>query len=355
MIRPTRPLCAALCALLLAGCSAARKSALDPRYEVEVVTAEGLGPVVNGDAEGAKKTALAEALKSALGLVVGIYVSQEAMVSKAVLIDDTITSQTEGYVEKYEVLKEARDGDFIRVKVKAHVRREDLAAKLRALETEPQRLGNPVIGFDIKEIVDKAPRETNFAALELTGAFSAAGFLTGQKEKADIVITGTAEADKSEPVYGFASYRARLSVSAVKTGSGETFAAVQETAGGADPNEAAAPRTAIINAAKKSGEDLREKVLKALRERSMVRLSLSGVQGMNHVSDFLRSLRNIPAVRDCWLKSLSGGTAVVDVGLRGGTASDLSQLLMKNEKFPVKINRTSSYDLEAELQRPPAR
>jgi len=33
-----------------------------------------------------------------------------------------------------------------------------------------------------------------------------------------------------------------------------------------------------------------------------------------------------------------------------GGAADLSQLLMKNSKRPVKINRTSSYDLDAELQ-----
>lgn len=349
MKRYTGILCAAL-ALLLGGCSATRKSALNPAYDIEIVTAEGQGPIVNGDLDGARKTALNEAMKSALGLVVGIYVSQEAMVSKAILIDDTITSQTQGYIEKYEVLKEEKDGDFYRTKIRAHVRKEDLAAKLKNLETEPQRLGNPVIGFDIKEIVDGTPRETAYASLELTNVFSAAGFLTGPKEKADILITGAAEADKSDPVYGFASYRARLSVNAVKSGSGETFAVVQEAAGGADPNEAAAPRTAIINAAKKGGEELKEKVLKGLREKSMVRLTLAKVEGMNQLSDFLKSLRNIPTIRDCWLKSLTGDTALIDVGLRKGNASDLSQLLMKNPRFPLKINRSSSYDLEAELQ-----
>ncbi len=328
-------LCAAASCLLLGGCSATRQSAVNPKYEIEIVTAEGQAPIVNGDA---------------LGLVVGIYVSQEALVAKAVLIDDTITSQTEGYIEKYETLKEWKDGDFYKARIKAHVRKEDLAAKLKNLETEPQRLGNPVIGFDIKEIVDGAPRETAYAALELTSVFSGAGFRTGPKDTADIVITGTAEADKSDPVYGFASYRSRLSVNAVKRGSGETFAVIQETAAGADPNEAAAPRTAIINAAKKGGGDLKEKVLKGLREMSMVRLNLGKVEGMNQLSEFLKSLRNIPMVRDCWLRSLTGDTAAIDVGLRRGNASDLSQLLMKNARYPVKINRTSSYDLEAELQ-----
>ena len=55
---------------------------------------------------------------------------------------------------------------------------------------------------------------------------------------------------------------------------------------------------------------------------------------------------------DAWLRTMAGDAASIDIGLRSGSASDLSQQLMKNSKFPVKINRTSSYDLEAELVKP---
>jgi hypothetical protein len=320
-------------------------------FETEVVEAEGLAPIVAGDVDGAKKTALNEAMKSALGLVVGVYVSQEAMVSKAVLIDDTITSQTEGYIEKYEVLKETRDGEFYRTKIRAHVRKEDITAKLRKLENEPQRLGNPVIGFDIAESVDGTPQQTEYAALELKSRLSETGFMTGEKDKADILVKGAVRSDFNtrDGLGGFISYRAGISLSAEKQGSGETLAALQKTAGGIDLNNASAARAAIINAAKQAGEELQARIIKALRETSMVRLSLSKTAGMNQLSDFIKSLRNAPLVRDCWLRSLAGDTAVIDVGLRKGTASDLSQLLMKNPKFPLKINRTSSYGLDAEL------
>ncbi len=340
-----------LAAMLLTACSATQKSALNSAYDTEVVEAEGIAPIVSGDLEGAKKTSLNEAMKSALGLVVGVYVSQEAMVSKAILIDDTITSQTEGYIEKYEILKETRDGDFYKTRISAHVRKEDITAKLRKLENEPQKLGNPVIGFDITESVDGKAQETEYAALELKNRFSEAGFMTGEKDKADILIKGSAKSDFNtrEGLGGFISYRAGLSVSAVKQGSGETLASLQETAGGIDLNESSAARAAIINSAKKTGEDLKDRVLKALREKSVVRVALSKVGSMNQLSDFLKSVRNIPLVRDCWLRSMAGDTAEIDVGLRKGNASDLSQLLMKNPRFPVKINRTSSYDLEAEL------
>ena len=335
-----------------AGCGGTRKSALNPAYETEVVEAEGMAPIVGGDVEGARKTSQGEAMKNALGLVVGVYVSQDALVSKSILIDESITSQSEGYIEKYETLKEWRDGEFFKTRIRAHVRKEDLAAKLRNLETEPQKLGNPVIGFDIKEAADSKPQPTNYAELELKNRFSEAGFITGEKDKADILIKGEAQTsfNTREGLGGFVSYRAGISVSAVKQGSLETLASAQESAGGIDLNDAAAARASIINAAKKAAGPFKENILKALREKSIVRLNLSNVATMNDLSDFTKLLRNIPAVRASWVRGYSGGTAVIDVGMHKGGAADLSQLLMKNSKRPVKINRTSSYDLDAELQ-----
>jgi len=335
-----------------AGCGGTRKSALNPAYETEVVEAEGMAPIVGGDVEGARKTSQGEAMKNALGLVVGVYVSQDALVSKSILIDESITSQSEGYIEKYETLREWRDGEFFKTRIRAHVRKEDLAAKLRNLETEPQKLGNPVIGFDIKEAADSKPQPTNYAELELKNRFSEAGFITGEKDKADILIKGEAQTsfNTREGLGGFVSYRAGISVSAVKQGSLETLASAQESAGGIDLNDAAAARASIINAAKKAAGPFKENILKALREKSIVRLNLANVATMNDLSDFTKLLRNIPAVRASWVRGYSGGTAVIDVGMHKGGAADLSQLLMKNSKRPVKINRTSSYDLDAELQ-----
>jgi len=350
----TKTLALALAAALFAasGCAGSHKSALNPAYETEEVEAEGMAPVVDGNVEGARKTALGDAMKNALGLVVGVYVSQDALVSKSILIEENITSQSEGYIEKYETLKEWRDGDFYKTRIRAHVRKEDLAAKLRTLETEPQKLGNPVIGFDIKEAADSKPQQTNYAELELKNRFSEAGFITGEKDKADIVIKGEAQTsfNTREGLGGFVSYRAGISISAVKQGSLETLASVQESAGGIDLNDTAAARASIINAAKKAADPLKEKVLTSLREKSIVRLNLSNVATMNDLSDFTKVLRNIPAVRASWVRGYEGGVAVIDVGMHRGGAADLSQLLMKNSKRPVKINRTSSYDLDAVLQ-----
>lgn len=342
-----------LAAVLLAaaGCAGVHRSSINPAYQTEVVEADGMAPVVDGDVGAARKSAMSDAMKNALGLVVGVYVSQDAMVSKAMLIDDSITSQSEGYIEKYETLKEWQDGGFYKVRIRAHVRKEDLAAKLRNLEPEPQKLGNPVIGFDIAESVGGVPQKTEYAALELKDRFIAAGFLTGEKDKADILVKGEAQTafNTREGLGGFVSYRAGVSLSAVKQGSQETLASVQDSAGGIDLNDQAAARASLINAAKRAAGDLADKILKALREKSVVRLTLENVKDMNALSDFTKLLRNIPAVRSSWLRSYDGTTAVLDVAMHVGGAADLSQLLIANKKIPVKVNRTSSYDLDAEL------
>lgn len=344
-------LCAAALLLAAAGCSGHRRSALNPAYEIEIVEAEGMAPVVDGDTEGAKKTALGEAMKNALGLVVGVYVSQDALVAKSVLIDESITSQTQGYIEKYEVLKERLDGNFYKTRIRAHVRKEDLTAKLRSLESEPEKLGNPVLGFEITESADSRPVQGGYAETALKAAFVDAGFLTGDKDTADIVIKGAAETafNTREGLGGFTSYRAGISLSAVKKGSG-ALAAVQESAGGIDLNDEAAARASLINAAKKAAAPLKEGILKSLREKTIVHLNLANVKTMNDLSDFTKVLRNIPAVKASWVRGYTGGTAVLDVAMRKGGASDLSQLLMKNLKKPVQINRTSAYELDAELQ-----
>ncbi|OGS12423.1 MAG: hypothetical protein A2234_05320 [Elusimicrobia bacterium RIFOXYA2_FULL_58_8] len=334
------------------GCTGGRRSSVNPAYETEVVEAEGMAPVIDNDTEGAKKTSLAEAMKSALGLVVGIYISQDSLVAKSVLIDESITSQTAGYIEKYEILKERLDGDFYKTRIRAHVRKEDLASKLRNLESEPEKLGNPVIGFEILEFSDAKPLQTKYAETELKARFAGAGFLTGASDKADIIIKGDAETsfNTREGLGGFISYRAGISLSAVKNGSQDALAAVQESAGGIDLNETAAARASIISVAKKAADPLKELLIKSLREKSIVRVNLAKVATMNDLSEFVKMLRNIPMVRDSWVRGYTGGLATLDVGMRKGGASDLSQLLMKNIKKPVKINRASAYELDAELQ-----
>jgi hypothetical protein len=340
-------------AVFLASCSSSRKSLKNPAYDIEIVEAEGMAPIIDGDITGAKKTSLHEAMKNALALVVGVYVSQEALVSKAILIDDSITSQTEGYIEKYEVIKEWKDADFYKTKIKAHVRREDLSAKLKNLENEPAKLGNPVIAFSIEETVDGQPIENSYAELEIKNIFAKAGFVVSDKLEGDILISGTGSSDFNtmEGLGGFTSYRAALSIKAVKKGSDEVLLTEQASAGGIDLSKKGAARAALINASKKVAVKVKDGVLTALRKKTLIKLTVENAETMNRLSEFIKALRNIPTVRDCWVRTFNGGkNAVLDINLRRSNAAAFSQVIGKNKHFKVEIISSTSYSLNVRIQ-----
>src|SRR5471032_295150 len=78
--------CALGAALIVSGCATSRiKKAKNE--EGEVVVAEGIAPYKADDLPGTKAASLAAAQRSAVELVVGVYVSAKTRVEKAVAIE----------------------------------------------------------------------------------------------------------------------------------------------------------------------------------------------------------------------------------------------------------------------------
>jgi len=319
--------------------------------DTEVVDAEGSAPVINGDIAGAKKTSLHEAMKNALGLVIGVYVSQESLVSKAMLIEDNITSQTEGYIEKYDVVKEWQDGEYYITRIKALVRKEDLSAKLKSLDLEPRKLGNPLVKFSVTESIDGAASPAKYADGELKNMFIEQGFSVSDSEVSDIIIEGGAETNFNTEagLGGLYSYRASCSLKASKTGSKDAIASVMESAGGVDVTKDAAAKASIVNVAKRAGQNLARAVLKYLKERSVVQLTVLNIENINRLNDFTRTLRAMIEIRDCRVRNYSGNTAVLDIDLKKGTSAEIARRLEQNTTFSVKIKQTGAYSIDAEI------
>jgi hypothetical protein len=334
----------------IAGCASGKPQIRSTSPDTEVVVADGMAPIVNNDLEGAKKTALHDALKNALGLVVGVYVSQEALVSKSILIEDNITSQTEGYIEKYTVQKEWRDGDFYNTRVKALVRKEDLSAKLKALELEPKKLGNPIVNFAVDDLVDGNLAETQNAEAELKNAFTAKGYVVSESTACDILVTGRAEAsfNTDQGLGGLVSYRAAITLKAVKQGSEDVITSFSQTVGGIDTTRETAAKAAIIAAAKKAA-GLPDTVTRYLKEKSTLLLTLSNVDDYNTLNRFLLSLRAQVEVRDCKVRDFSNNTALIDVDVKKGTTGDVAKRLEQLTSFKVRINGQQAYTISAEL------
>src|SRR6185312_8391178 len=90
-------------AVLAAGCASPRMKT-GKTAEGEVVIAEGSAPYRADDLPGSRAAALAAAQRSAVELVVGVYVSGRTQVQKAVAIQNNILTKTDGYIKRYEVI-----------------------------------------------------------------------------------------------------------------------------------------------------------------------------------------------------------------------------------------------------------
>src|SRR5258708_7380082 len=142
-------------AVLAAGCSGSRaglKKAANAGDEI--VDVEGMAPYKANDIPGSRAAAIAAAQRSAVELVVGVYVTGKTRVDKAIAIDNNILANTQGYVKKYQVLSEGKSGDYYKVKIRALVSTEKLHQDLDSLGLlRAPAVGNPRVAIMLQEWV----------------------------------------------------------------------------------------------------------------------------------------------------------------------------------------------------------
>src|SRR5208283_1974039 len=90
--------------LIATGCATSSRVTKGKGEEGEIVIAEGISPYKAEDLPGTKAASLAAAQRSAVELVVGVYVNAKTRVEKAVAIEQSILTKTSGYVRRYEIL-----------------------------------------------------------------------------------------------------------------------------------------------------------------------------------------------------------------------------------------------------------
>lgn len=91
---------------------------------VRVVVVQGVGM----DAASAKNDAYREAVRQ----VVGAFVDSSTLAANDQLLEDRIITLSSAFVEKSEPIKEASDGGLVRVRLRAHVRVNQVLESLRA-------------------------------------------------------------------------------------------------------------------------------------------------------------------------------------------------------------------------------
>lgn len=275
----------------------------------QMIRAEGLGPIINGNIVNARDRAIQDALRQAVEQAVGTMISSQTTVKNAILIQDYILSRTSGFIESYQLIESRKvDHTSFRTVVTAVVKLEDLADNLRAIGLLREQMGNPRIMVLFRErnmvdswnkisvslniaetalmnqflkhddefnFIDRSQSQINFqrekAQAALEGDLKAAAAF-GLMFHTDYVILGEALANTSElTVYGAPVKTAQATASAriVRTstgqivgsevGTGKFAPVVEKLAGGSQ---------AIAVASEQLGKKLMPKILEHWRKEA---------------------------------------------------------------------------------------
>ncbi|MBI2070372.1 MAG: hypothetical protein HYT79_07180 [Elusimicrobia bacterium] len=373
----------------LIGCASTSRLKVGAVAGGEVIEAEGSCPIVGGDVRGAKECSLREAQKKALEKVIGVYLSAKTRVEKAVTIEQNILANTEGYISKYDVLKEGRESDNYLTKIRALVLFQKLGDDLKSLNVlrEPS-VGLPRVAVIVADEVGKGGptssddgKDHTYAANAMGEALIKAGYKIvdpdaimaakayenldaaeddpamlsnlGMKLNAEIIVIGEA---KASPVVmdknllgDMKSYRATLSAKAARVKTGEVLQNVSGQASGLDAVDDAAIQKALEAVGKKTGEEFSRELHNRLIQDASVSVTATNAD-FQKLEGLKKTLVDMPGVRDLFVRSLDGGAANLDVYLTVAGKTGVQEIAARlSERLNAKVNRVEGNTLEVAL------
>lgn len=367
--------------LLLSACGKQRLK-LGEQAGGEVIEAEGLVPYRQDDLPGTKAAGLAAAQRSAVERVVGVFLAAQTRVDKSVMVEQRILGKTAGYIQKYDVLEEKREGGYWKTRIRALVSFDQVGMDLKDLGLlDPRDIGSPRVAVLIDEQVDGDAAATTHAADGLTEKLIEGNFTVvdrsakagaalqkiidavekgdtasvtdlGSKLGVEVVLLGEAQANRLDPhpqFKGFFSYRARVSAKAVRSGTGQVLSSVSREASGLDVDVAAAAAKSLQNAAQLLGEELLPKMSEVLRSRSEVLLKVSGLKDMDQLKSLQEALRALSGMEGVYLRHYGEGQAEISLSAGSVQGSELAGRLSKLKSPGLSVSSASSSEIVASL------
>lgn len=356
MASPTRlvVLGATAAAIALSSCSGSRLK-VGKSVDGEVVEAEGLAANDPKDLIGTKRASLTDAQRNAVEKAVGVYVSARTLVEKAVAIENNILARSDGYVKKYDILSEGPSGDLYRTRIRALVSLKEIEQDLRGLSlTNTPDLKKPRVTVDIAEDMDRLPADDASAASALQRVLSESGFVVVAQERAkqaDLLIRGKASAYpfQGEKLGGFVSYRARLSVQALRPGSNDVVSSVTQEASGLGGNADLAGLKALETVGELVGHELSAKLPEAWSKNKRLLVFVEGVKSFSDVERVRKHLQSQAGVNDLMMRHFDEQMAQFELELGATDSVALAAALEKSATLPLKVLETQAQNLRVQL------
>jgi len=344
-------------------------------------TAQGVGYGLTKDA------AIEQAKRDAVENGLGAYISSETVVT-ATTLSDNIYSKAQGFVKKFNIVKEKKDPDGNwEITISAEVTQIlDLVMQDEvAMQTLLNSMNRPRIIFLLREenLIDNTP--TDFAETKLLSMFYNKGFdvvdrqlvqaLKGEPDYeqalggnvaaaakiaamlgAEVIVIGTAKISSGGVFYGMTSGQADLNGKIVRADTGEILAVVPN-AHGKKPH--ISPSTAGINAVNEAAGKLGQDIIRQLIQKWSTQQSnfikvfivLKNADFGSYMmfQSFLQA-QTVSGIRNAYSKSLNDGVAEYEVEFEG-KAMDLAMGLSQTtpDGLNFKVTGMSGNRITAEI------
>jgi hypothetical protein len=344
----------------------------------------GTAPVISADLEKARDAAVANGLVQAIGQATGELLSNEGLVKYFQELNQTLFNTPQTYIQNYKVSAESMTDKVYRVVLEATVSTDILEKYLSGAGFIQGQKALPKILFLISEqtTTDASPRfwwgskdsifYTANSEEAMIKTMDESGFTIvshqnpkiisdlpsmGQKYRlsdeeavfvgvntsADILAVGEALVEIAPNVMGTdkRTFKATVSVRAIRSDTGEQVAQTSQTAVTVDSDENKACAETLTQAGKSAGNEIAIQLAGAWQSASaapgQIAVVVEGTSDLASFVFFRKSLNDLPGVKSIFIKEMKPDQADILVDYEA-SAEMLAETLMKNTYGSFSIN-----------------
>jgi len=319
---------------------------------------------------------------------------------------DQVLTHSQGFVKKYEIVKEGMDGDVVQVTVRAVISNADLDKDLQAMGLLMARKGMPrtmvlvaeqnigmaapaaawmkdkgganaLVSADLRiaenTILDQLknggfrqlidPEIATEKVAQVGGITTEINASQARKLKsltgAEVILIGqviaTSRGEMGDLGPGWRSCTATISGRAVNTDNGDILSTDETTQNAAQLDDLTCGKEAIKKASKVFAQDMIKKIASRwsadVSGGNEIHVTVRKVAGFKQATDLRNALtQHVRGVKGVSQRSFSGGTQELDVTLVGSTDQFAQEVEAKKlGKFSVKVTGVTANTVDLEL------
>ncbi len=344
-----------IAALLASGC--AHAPALHPdKADPEMLAVEGSAEFNARDISVSRAGAVLDAEKKAVLRVSELYMDETFIAEKRAELESGILKNYQPYVARYEIMSEAQDGFYYRVRLKIWVYNWKISNALRGLNLSGIAASRPRAalvqkgqgGLPFLEAFKSVFSRRSSVALEEYPFTSDAALAAGPEAQllaaasaagADLLMSVTASAAPSGAGVntGFYPSRAQASVKVYEVSSGKALLDLSSQADAIDSSEQASFSKALASAGELLAQETAVRAARLFKADAPLRLIFSGLDGLETLEKLKIQLARLDA-KGLRLESYSSGTAVFEIVPRSPDPQELASAVLRGDSMRLELD-----------------